>query len=62
MYSALGANIAGSILAAVATLWLVSPVIFMKYGKVLREKGNFAKFSVDGERRAGDGREVEASA
>ncbi|KAA8568447.1 hypothetical protein EYC84_007479 [Monilinia fructicola] len=47
MYNGLGSNVAGSILAGTATLWLVSPYVFMKYGKRLREKGKFAKFSVD---------------
>lgn len=47
MYNGLGSNVAGSILAGVATLWLISPYIFMKYGKRLREKGKFARFSVD---------------
>ncbi|KAM0318156.1 hypothetical protein ACHAO8_001848 [Botrytis cinerea] len=47
MYNGLGSNIAGSILAGVATLWLISPYIFMKYGKTLREKGKFAKLSLE---------------
>ncbi|KAF7853559.1 uncharacterized protein EAF02_011864 [Botrytis sinoallii] len=47
MYNGLGSNVAGSILAGVATLWLISPYIFMKYGKTLREKGKFAKFSLE---------------
>ncbi|KAK6601531.1 MFS multidrug transporter [Botrytis cinerea] len=46
-YNGLGSNIAGSILAGVATLWLISPYIFMKYGKTLREKGKFAKLSLE---------------
>ena len=47
MYRELGVNVAGSVLAAVATLWLVSPFIFMKYGKRLREKGKFAKLCLE---------------
>ncbi|KAJ8065612.1 hypothetical protein OCU04_006287 [Sclerotinia nivalis] len=47
MYNGLGSNVAGSILAGIATLWLISPYIFIKYGKKLREKGKFAKFSLD---------------
>ncbi|TGO83410.1 hypothetical protein BPOR_0652g00010 [Botrytis porri] len=47
MYNGLGSNVAGSILAGVATLWLISPFVFIKYGKALREKGKFAKFSLE---------------
>ncbi|QSZ34938.1 hypothetical protein DSL72_007800 [Monilinia vaccinii-corymbosi] len=47
MYNGLGSNFAGSILAGIATLWIISPYVFMKFGKRLREKGKFAKFSVD---------------
>ncbi|EDN97797.1 hypothetical protein SS1G_12651 [Sclerotinia sclerotiorum 1980 UF-70] len=47
MYNDLGSNVAGSILAGIATLWLISPYIFKKYGKKLRQKGKFAKFSLD---------------
>ncbi|KAB8297147.1 hypothetical protein EYC80_002528 [Monilinia laxa] len=47
MYDGSGSNIAGSILAGTANLWLISPYVFMKYGKRLRKKGKFAKFSVD---------------
>ncbi|TGO57215.1 hypothetical protein BOTNAR_0206g00020 [Botryotinia narcissicola] len=47
MYNGLGSNVAGSILAGVATLWLISPYVFIKYGKTLREKEKFAKFSLE---------------
>lgn len=41
-FVALGPNIAVSILAAVATLFCLAPVLFMRYGKKLRSRSRFA--------------------
>jgi hypothetical protein len=45
MFNGLGGNVAGSILAAVATLFCVTPFVFLKYGRVLRERSPFAQYS-----------------
>ncbi|KAI5200015.1 hypothetical protein AUEXF2481DRAFT_3729 [Aureobasidium subglaciale EXF-2481] len=42
MFSGLGANIAASILAAVATLFAFTPFLFLKYGRTLRKKSKMA--------------------
>lgn len=44
MFMNLGIGPAMSILAAVATLALPAPFIFMKYGKTLRSRSKFTKF------------------
>jgi MFS family permease len=54
MFSGLGGNIAGSILAAVATLFCVTPFVFLRYGRLLREKSPFAQYSADINARHGD--------
>jgi uncharacterized membrane protein YuzA (DUF378 family) len=54
MFSGLGGNVAGSILAAVATLFCVTPFVFMKYGKILRERSEFAKYSAEINEQHGD--------
>ena len=46
MYTGLGSNVASSILAAVATVFCVCPVIFLKYGKRIREASKFARYSL----------------
>ncbi|QIW96717.1 hypothetical protein AMS68_002235 [Peltaster fructicola] len=46
MYVNLGYNVATSILAAIATIFCAAPVVFMKYGKRLREASRFAKLSL----------------
>ena len=46
MYINLGYNIATTILAAIATLFCVAPVIFIKYGKRIRESSTFARHSL----------------
>lgn len=46
MFSALGANVAVSILASVATLFCAAPFLFAYYGRQLREKSQFAKYSL----------------
>jgi hypothetical protein len=47
MYSGLGSNVATSIIAAVATLFCVTPYIFIKYGLWLRKRSRFARFSAE---------------
>ncbi|CAD0029926.1 unnamed protein product, partial [Aureobasidium pullulans] len=42
MFSGLGANIAATILAAVATLFAFTPIVFLKYGRTLRKKSKVA--------------------
>lgn len=42
MFSGLGANVAASILAAVATLFAFTPILFLKYGRTLRQKSKNA--------------------
>lgn len=45
MFTKLGSNVAASILAAVATMFCISPIILLKYGKKMREKSTFARYS-----------------
>ncbi|KAK0618882.1 MFS multidrug transporter [Immersiella caudata] len=47
MYPALGANIAGTVIACFALVFCIAPWIFFRYGKVLREKSPFAKHSLE---------------
>jgi MFS family permease len=54
MFAGLGGNIAGSILAAVATLFCVTPFIFLKYGRLLRERSPFARYSAEVNEQYGD--------
>jgi hypothetical protein len=54
MFSGLGGNIAGSILAGVATLFCVTPFIFLKYGRRLRERSPFAQYSAKVNEQYGD--------
>jgi MFS family permease len=54
MFSGLGGNVAGSILAAVATLFCVTPFIFLKYGRRLRERSPFARYSAEINEQYGD--------
>lgn len=46
MYVNLGYNVASSILAGVATLFCAAPVIFIKFGKRIRNASQFAKLSL----------------
>jgi hypothetical protein len=46
MFAGLGANVAGSIIATVATLFCITPVLFLHWGKRMRENSPFARFSV----------------
>ncbi|KAJ5609228.1 hypothetical protein N7528_009795 [Penicillium herquei] len=45
MFDGLGANIAVSILAAVATIFCVVPPLFICYGERIRKKSRFARYS-----------------
>ncbi|PQE08496.1 MFS multidrug transporter protein [Rutstroemia sp. NJR-2017a BBW] len=47
MFTALTANEASSILAAVASVFCVAPVVLLKYGKNIRERSPFAKYSLE---------------
>jgi hypothetical protein len=47
MFSGLGSNVAGSIIAAVATAFCVTPFIFLRLGRRLREKSQFARYSAE---------------
>ena len=46
MYVELGFNVASSIFAAVATLFCAAPVVFIRYGKRIREASQFARLSL----------------
>ena len=46
MYAGLGSNVASSILATVATVFCICPVVFLKYGKRIREASQFARYSL----------------
>lgn len=47
MYEDLGNNYATTILAAVATIFCISPFLLLRYGKKLRERSPFAKYSAE---------------
>ncbi|KAF2212826.1 hypothetical protein CERZMDRAFT_40669 [Cercospora zeae-maydis SCOH1-5] len=42
MFAGLGTNIAATILAAVATMFVFTPILFLKYGRMLRHKSTSA--------------------
>jgi hypothetical protein len=46
MFSELGPNIAGSIVAAFATVFCLTPVVFFRYGKAMRTRSKFARYSL----------------
>lgn len=46
MYTGLGPNYATTILAAIATLAVISPVILIRYGKRIRQASKFARYSL----------------
>jgi len=54
IFTGLGSNVAGSIIAAVATLFCVMPYVFFRYGKSMREKSQFARQSVEMNEKFGD--------
>lgn len=45
MFNGLGANIAGSVLAAIATVFCIVPPLFMCCGERIRRRSKFAKYS-----------------
>ncbi|KAL5337953.1 MFS multidrug transporter [Aspergillus crustosus] len=47
MFSQLGANVAVSLLAAVATLFCLVPPLFSRFGETIRARSKFAKYSLD---------------
>ncbi|MCJ1309409.1 hypothetical protein MMC25_003068 [Agyrium rufum] len=47
MFDGLGNNYAASILAGVATLFVIAPVLVTRYGKSLRERSKFARVSLE---------------
>ncbi|KAK4149847.1 polyamine transporter 1 [Chaetomidium leptoderma] len=47
MYPALGANIAGTVVACFALVFCLAPWVFFRYGKTLREKSPFARYSLE---------------
>ncbi|KAK1150265.1 hypothetical protein N8T08_000167 [Aspergillus melleus] len=46
MFNSLGNNVAVSVLAAVATVFCVAPVLFSRYGVSLRKRSRFANYSL----------------
>lgn len=46
MFEGLGANVAASILAALATLFCIVPPLFTKYGRQIRARSKFARYSL----------------
>ncbi|KAL4932192.1 subtilisin-like protein [Aspergillus undulatus] len=47
MFVDLGANVAASLLAAVATLFCLVPPLFSRFGETIRARSKFAKYSLD---------------
>ncbi|KAL4876860.1 major facilitator superfamily domain-containing protein [Aspergillus karnatakaensis] len=47
MYSGLGSNVATSIIAAIATAFCFTPFVFLRFGKQLRERSRFARYSAE---------------
>lgn len=45
MFERMGANAAASVLAAIATVFCVSPWVLLKYGPCLRARSKFAEYS-----------------
>lgn len=54
MFTGLGSNVAGSIIAGVATVFCVMPFVFFKYGKTMRERSQFARQSIEMNKEYGD--------
>jgi hypothetical protein len=46
MFGGLGANVAASILAALATVFCIVPPLFTRYGKKIRARSKFARYSL----------------
>lgn len=58
MYRSLGANWASVVLAGVATVFCVSPVLFLRFGKGIRRRSAFARFSLKVNEEVGTGNET----
>ena len=46
IFTNLGANAASSILASVATVFYIAPIVLIRYGKRIRLASKFAKYSL----------------
>ena len=55
MYTGLGGNVATSVFASVATVFCVTPLLFLRYGRVLRRISRFAQ----DEKGSEEGKEVD---
>ncbi|KAK3356517.1 major facilitator superfamily transporter [Lasiosphaeria hispida] len=53
IYPALGANVAGTVVACIALVFCLAPWVFFRYGRALREKSPFAKYSLESHLRSG---------
>ncbi|KAM0795126.1 major facilitator superfamily domain-containing protein [Usnea florida] len=51
MYTGLGGNVATSVFAAIATVFCMTPVVFIKYGRTLRNMSHFAQSDEDGDHK-----------
>lgn len=47
MYVSLGSNAATMILAGLATVFCVTPIMFLRYGRVIRRRSKFAIYSLE---------------
>ncbi|KAF7173270.1 hypothetical protein CNMCM5623_005497 [Aspergillus felis] len=47
MFGSLGANVAVSVLAAIATVFCLVPPLFARFGERIRAKSRFARYSLD---------------
>ena len=47
MFTDITPNVASSILAASATVFCIGPVLFLRYGKSIREMSSFARYSLE---------------
>ena len=51
MYTSLGGNVATSVFAALATIFCITPVVFIRYGRKLRARSRFAQGADDDDER-----------
>ncbi|PWY92312.1 MFS general substrate transporter [Aspergillus heteromorphus CBS 117.55] len=54
MFDGLGANVAASVLAALATVFCIVPVLFLLYGERIRSQSRFAKYSLEVQAEMGE--------
>jgi hypothetical protein len=45
MYTSAGPDLATVVLGSIATIFFVTPILFEKHGKQLRQQSEFAKYS-----------------